>query len=269
MGNVVTITDPLGHATLYRYDNRDRRLQITDALGQITRMSYDKVGNLLSLSDPVNNRTTYRYDGLNRKTAETNALGLSRTFQYDKVGNLIQTTDRNNRVTTFIYDQLNRQTQEQWLSSSGTAVNTISYTYDAASRLLSASDNDSRSTFTYDAVNRLVSTDNFWTKNIWGQTCVRFTNQNIDPPPELYPPRQRPATFIHYDTYWDWSGYAGDIATFTHEITKQYLDLRVGETSQGITLLKRDIAKDEVQVKLGNKLKVFKRDEPCDAAIQK
>jgi YD repeat-containing protein len=163
IGNVVTMTDPLSHTTLYRYDDRDRRIQITDALGQITRMSYDKVGNLLSLSDPVNNRTTYRYDGLNRKTAETNALGLSRTFQYDKVGNLIQTTDRNSRVTTFTYDQLNRQTQEQWVSNSGTTVNTIGYTYDAASRLLTASDSDSRSTFTYDAVNRLVSVDNLGT----------------------------------------------------------------------------------------------------------
>jgi hypothetical protein len=106
-----------------------------------------------------------------------------------------------------------------------------------------------------------------WTKNIWGQICVRFTSQNIDPPPELYPPRQRPATFIHYDTYWDWSGYAGDITTFTHEITKQNRYLKVGETSQGITLLKLDIAGDEVQVKLSNKLKVFKRNEPCDTAL--
>jgi hypothetical protein len=106
-----------------------------------------------------------------------------------------------------------------------------------------------------------------WTKNLWGPTCVRLTSQNVDPPLELYPPRQKPATFIHYDTYWQWSGYVGNVATFTHAITEQNLDLKVGETSQGITLLKLDTARDEVQVKLGNKLRVFKRGESCDAAI--
>ncbi len=118
-GNLVSVTDPLGHSTRYEYDDLNQLTKIIDARAGETRFAYDAVGNLLSLTDPVGNMTTYLYDGLDRVTRETNQLGLSRWYAYDAAGNLGWLTDRNGRVRQFSYDLLDRMTAETWPGPNG------------------------------------------------------------------------------------------------------------------------------------------------------
>jgi YD repeat-containing protein len=65
------------------------------------------------------------------------------------------------RRRDFTYDELNRLTKEEWVTS-GSTVNTLTFTYDGNSNLLTAQDADGRITFTYDAVNRRDTQKDVW-----------------------------------------------------------------------------------------------------------
>jgi RHS repeat-associated protein len=170
--NVRSITDALGNTTFYDYDALNRQVKKTDAKGGITSTNYDVVGNLAKITDSIGNSTTYSYDALDRLITDTNQLGFSRHYAYDAVGNEIEQVDRNGRKTTYGYDNLNRNTSEKWIGAAGENLKSIGYTYDAAGRLVTESDPDSKYTFGYDAVDRLTSVDNTGTT---GVPAVVFT----------------------------------------------------------------------------------------------
>ena len=65
---------------------------------------------------------------------------LSPTF-YDKDGELTDTTDADGRRTTYSYNADGDNTGETWLTSSGGALNVITYSYDADDELTGAADN--------------------------------------------------------------------------------------------------------------------------------
>jgi len=88
-------------------------------------------------------------------TGETNELSATRSYGYDAASNLTSQTDRNGRVTNFTYDGLNRLTAELW-KNGGSTIRTLSYSYDATGKLLTAGDADSAFAYTYDAANRLT-----------------------------------------------------------------------------------------------------------------
>jgi RHS repeat-associated protein len=170
--NVRSITDGLGNKTSYDYDALNRQVKVTDAKGGITSTSYDAVGNLAKITDSIGNSTTYSYDRLDRLITDTNQLGFSLHYTYDGVGNEVEKVDRNGRKTTYGYDNLNRNTSENWIGAAGQNLRSIGYTYDAAGRLVTESDPDSKYTFGYDAVDRLTSVDNTGTT---GVPAVVFT----------------------------------------------------------------------------------------------
>jgi RHS repeat-associated protein len=163
--NLIRVTDPLNHQTQFVYDARNRLTSQTDALNRVTQFVYDAVDNLLSLTDPLNNITRYSYDALNQTTVETNPLNFTRLFEYDRIGNLTKLTDRNSRVRSFNYDNLNRLLTERWLNSSGTAIHTITATYDIAGQLTRISDPNATYAYTYDNAGRLTSVSNAGTPN--------------------------------------------------------------------------------------------------------
>ena len=65
-------------------------------------------------------------------------------------------TDNDGQVTTYTYNGLGKETAERWWSGS-TAVETMTYAYDAAGELISASDPNATYTYAYDGVGRSVS----------------------------------------------------------------------------------------------------------------
>ncbi len=85
VGDLLSATDRLGHATTYTYDNLGRLTSETDPDGGETDYTYDADGNTLTLTDPENNTTTWTYDGLDRVVQETNQLAASRYYQYGEV----------------------------------------------------------------------------------------------------------------------------------------------------------------------------------------
>ncbi|NJL55359.1 RHS repeat protein, partial [bacterium] len=180
-GNVIAEIDGLGHRTEYRYDTRDRRIEIRDARNPVglTLLSYDAVDNIKTLTDPVGNTIRYRYDARYRIREESNeTLGVSRFLDYDDIGNPTQVTDRNGRVREFVYDGLNRQIQEVWLDSEENPIRITNTTYDAASQLLLIEDPDSQYRFDYDLQGRLISVDNSGTSGV--PAVVLNYNYDVD-----------------------------------------------------------------------------------------
>ena len=155
LGNWRATTDALHHTTRYDYDALYRTTTITDANQAVTRFTYDAAGNRLSVIDPLNNTTTYAYDALNRVISNTDPLGVPRTYGYDAASNLTAQIDRNGRASSRTYDALNRLTTETWAG----ADRTLTYTYDAASRLIGATDAAALIKFGYDALGRRVQAD--------------------------------------------------------------------------------------------------------------
>jgi RHS repeat-associated protein len=114
----------------------------TDGDGWVeTAYAYDRSSNLVALTDDRGNRTAYAYDGLGRLALHTDALNNTVAYTYDGDHNLVQT------VAT--------ERQPDGLAPVETFTNL--YTYDAANRLVSATDNlGQTSRYAYDSRNNRV-----------------------------------------------------------------------------------------------------------------
>jgi RHS repeat-associated protein len=167
LGNPVVVLDPLAHASQTDYDALNRPIWLIDANWSITQQRYDAAGNLAALVDPDGNQTAFVWDGSNRQVRSTDPLGAVLTTVYDAAGRVTSRTDRDSRAVTFAYDQVNRVIGSSWKDSSGTAVDTLTYSYDGRDNLLTAADKVGTITRTYDALDRLA-TD----QNVFGQVLT-------------------------------------------------------------------------------------------------
>jgi RHS repeat-associated protein len=131
-----TVTDPLGHVTVYRFNPQGFLLDVTDASGQ-TRVferepgtnrllsvkgaagcdvcgapgagdetyTYDALGNLLTRTDALGHVFTQTWDpATNQVASTTDTLGHTRSFTYDANGELLSSTDENGHTTSITYD---------------------------------------------------------------------------------------------------------------------------------------------------------------------
>lgn len=153
-GRLVGLTDPLGNTTRYSYDSLGQLTQVMDPLQRVTKFSYDPNGDLLTVIDTRNNITHYVYDNMDRLVGRTDPLSRKESYKYDLEGNLTQFTDRRGNVTALSYDGLNRPISLKFGNTGGT----VSYSYDKGNRLTKALDSLFGSIArTYDSLNRLTS----------------------------------------------------------------------------------------------------------------
>ncbi|HEX8913739.1 MAG TPA: FG-GAP-like repeat-containing protein, partial [Humisphaera sp.] len=112
-GQVTRLTNERGHSTLYRYDSTGKLLEEEDALGNVTRRTYDVAGNLKAVVVPaLAIATTYEYDASNRLVRTTNAEGGVDKYTYDGNGNRLTLTDPIGNSTRWKYDALGRMVEE-------------------------------------------------------------------------------------------------------------------------------------------------------------
>ncbi|QYZ80444.1 RHS repeat protein [Methanofollis formosanus] len=172
VGNRIGMTYPDGRTVSYAYDNVDRLSGVTDWTGNTTSYGYDANDNVVNMMYPNGRETGYTYDNGNRLINLVNKDGASVVSGYaytlDAVGNRLQVTetgpDNSSLTTAYEYDVLNRLhtvtypgttvtytydpmgNRLSMATNAGNASSTISYTYDAGDRLLSAGG----TTYTYD-----------------------------------------------------------------------------------------------------------------------
>ncbi len=89
-GTLVKRTDPLGHATTYRYDRNFRMVKQVDARNNPTTFTYDDNGNMLTRQAPpsLGYVESWSYNTKNQVVAYTDGRGLTTRNFYDGAGNL-------------------------------------------------------------------------------------------------------------------------------------------------------------------------------------
>lgn len=116
--------------TSYSYDRANRRTYEVDALGYVTRFTYDDNGNVTAvrrfadkpdtrstpgtaiLNDTLDRVTTYSYDLANRLKKTTDALGAFEEYTYDGMGNRLTFKNKNGDTWTYTYDKVGRMLTE-------------------------------------------------------------------------------------------------------------------------------------------------------------
>ena len=166
LGRVVATTDPLRNTTTYSYDAFDRLTSVTNALGGVTSYQFsDGFENLTSIQDPNGNVSSWIYDGLHRPTSFCNPRNQCVYITWDGDDNLskAQNAHDGQSWTQFDYDGINRKIKTSFgmKGSPPTGKSSIVYGYDAADRLVSASDYTGQTlkdtvSRSYDSLNRLA-----------------------------------------------------------------------------------------------------------------
>jgi YD repeat-containing protein len=90
-----------------------------------TSYSYDTPGNLIQVTDAYGHQTNISYDSLSRKKQMSDPSMGTWIYNYDENGNLVNQTDANNKTIEFQYDPLNRLAVKLYPDQT-----TISYRYD-------------------------------------------------------------------------------------------------------------------------------------------
>lgn len=153
-GNVLTRTDALGKVTRFTYQEQFNRLtSITNPLGETTTFTYDTKGNLTSATDGNGHTTSFTYDSFGLLTTITDPLNHETNMTYDSLGNPVTITDTLGQTTTFTSDVVSRLVQV-----TDALGRTSSTTYDRLNRPLTTTDADNNTTrFAYDPVGNLLS----------------------------------------------------------------------------------------------------------------
>lgn len=170
-GNLLTLTESNGRVTVYTYDAMNRRLTTTDALSQVTQFIYDAAGNLSTLTDANSHVYTYIYDLLDRKTQLSYPDSSHENWSYDAAGRMSTMTTRAGQVATLTYDSRNRELGRNWSDTTPD----ITRTYDAAGRLLTASNGSVALAYTYDAANQLLTETSNLSALVSGLTAQTLT----------------------------------------------------------------------------------------------
>jgi len=116
-GSTVTMTDPLGNATVYTSSSEGFTSGITDPLSDAVAIQYSG-GNPVKYTDALGNQTLKAYDARGNVTQITDASGHVTAFTYDSNNNLTSMTDVLGKTSTFTYDAKSNLTKVDGLVKS-------------------------------------------------------------------------------------------------------------------------------------------------------
>ena len=144
--------------TYYGFDATGRRIAVTNALFQATRMGLDANNNQTNLIDALNRSTTNVFDALNRQIRIKYPDGTSEGFAYDGLGRRVGATNQAGIVTRFGFDALDRLVAVT--NAHGTTQQTVTrYAYDEVGNQTAQIDALLRTNrFEYDNLGRKVRT---------------------------------------------------------------------------------------------------------------
>jgi RHS repeat-associated protein len=150
IGNLVSMTDPLGNPTTFTYDGRRLLKTATDAKGGVMSRSYYKTGLLQTEINPRGFTNTYTWTPVYKVSTVAMPDGRSVSNVYDAANRLIAT--RNGQYwTTNQLDAVGRVTNTVF------GANRHRFTYDANGNTLTVRDALSNLTSNqYDALNQLT-----------------------------------------------------------------------------------------------------------------
>lgn len=151
VGRLISYSDENQHKTVYTYNNKDKLIKVTDALGYSIEDSFDINDNLVLSRDKNGNETQYGYDRKDRLEEILLPNSAVVKYKYDKRDNIEKITDANGNIVTYDYDNKQRlKTITGYLGMTG-------FGYDKTTNRTSVQDaNNNTSYFEYDSLYRLT-----------------------------------------------------------------------------------------------------------------
>src|SRR6266702_4543168 len=141
--NITKITDPLGKSTAFSYTFatgtcRKTRTEVRDPLQNLTVIEYDNYGMPTRITDPNSNAAALTYDPAHPEqlTSVADPLGNTVRYGYDTLGRLSSVTDAKGAKTTFGYDAIT----DRIASVTDPHGKTTAYAYDTSKNLATVTD---------------------------------------------------------------------------------------------------------------------------------
>ena len=100
--------DPAGNAVTLTYDGNLRLVALTDAIGQVTTVSYTNAADIYkitSVTDPFGRSANFGYDASNRLARITDVIGLTSQFTYDSGSDFVNALVTPYGTTSFATSQ--------------------------------------------------------------------------------------------------------------------------------------------------------------------
>ena len=238
VGNVIALTDAMGHTVRRAYDRRGNTTLEVDALGNSSAIAYDAENNVVSQTNALGKTTTFTYDAFGRAIAQTDPLGHATTMDYDQHDRLTTVTDALGNTSTRYYDKRDKQTWLQdanghWFGSAYDPMGLLTHEYSffefGPGSLADAQDALDGNNFFHDQLidvsseydifgNRVVKTDangnrEFFTYGAFG----RLTDRSVED--------ANGGGFIAFSTrteYDRFGGVSAQTSTQGQDITRQY-----------------------------------------------
>ena len=128
-GNLLTVTNPLGHVTTYSdYDSNGRVGRITAPNSMVTTFTYHPRGwvDTVTVDGEL---TQYQYNGVGQITGVTLPGGESLSLGYDLGRRLTDITDAAGNTVHYTLDAAGNRQSEEWKDSSGNLARKIARTF--------------------------------------------------------------------------------------------------------------------------------------------
>ena len=153
LGRMICTTTPDGLTETTEYDYLGRVTTSTDKANRETEFSYDAFGNLLSKSIGEES-VSYTYNLLGMPTSMTDSTGTT-TYVYNPFGELTTET-KGDIIKSYTYDNLGRRTAFEVAEDDAEIINQT-YTYDIMGRMISTTNGADTLSYTYDANSNLLT----------------------------------------------------------------------------------------------------------------
>ena len=162
-GNVISMTNPLGHSTIIEYNTRNhptlvKRPNSADELGNTTKFEYTLTGQLHRAIDALGYETAYKYDDCDRLNVK-NHLGEIRV-ESDAAGKVLGIRNHVDKVVEYAYEKGGEL--ENFTYPGG---KTVKYEYDSVMNLTKINDGTQSVSYYYDSEDE--NSDGYLTKKLF------------------------------------------------------------------------------------------------------
>ncbi|MDH6223612.1 putative T7SS-secreted protein [Streptomyces sp. MJP52] len=152
-GNPLSHTDLNGATTRHTFTHFDTPTTRVSPDGSTTAFVHDTELRLARVTDPRGLTWSYDYDPAGRLVSETDFNGRTVRYVHDAAGSLVSRTNGAGQTVHYIRDTMGRVVTRH--AADGTEL--TRYTYDAAGRLVRASEGHSEVVLSYDELGRILS----------------------------------------------------------------------------------------------------------------
>jgi RHS repeat-associated protein len=151
---ITRITQPDGASTTIHYDAETQQVSsVMNALGHSTQFSYDKAGNLVQVIDALKQTTTYELGPNGLPASITDAKGGVVVLAYNAAGQVTRYTDCSQKTTHYRYDNLGNLAEVTNALGQSTR-----YEYDALDQLVATHQADNTTErYQYNSLGRLIA----------------------------------------------------------------------------------------------------------------